>query len=161
METFSEYYDNGALKARGFKDGKGMQEKWVYYYESGALWKEVFFKDDLKHGVAIFWHENGNLYIESHNEKGKTLGSWKEYYENGKIKEIGEYKEEGYFPIDFWDESGNQLLIGGTGKKIEKFGHLELDIYEHFFENGKFVKEVKVSSARYESFIPDEDAEQK
>lgn len=122
MEISSEYYDNGVLKAYGSMNAKGKQGKWIYYYASGALWKEIFFYDDIMHGPATFWHEGGNKYIESQNEMGRTLGKWKEYYENGRINEIGEYTEDGYFPIDFWDEAGVQLLINGTGKKLENLG---------------------------------------
>lgn len=36
---------------------------------------------------------------------------------------------------------------------IIRFGAYNLDVYEHYFENGNLVKEVKLSSFRFEGFI--------
>ena len=154
MCLIKEYYDNGNLKAEGTKQ-KGLKEgKWTYFFESGMKYREINFSNDIEHGEWKMWHKNGNLYLEQKKMLGESHGYWKEYYENGNIKEIGEYYNTEYFPSDFWDEEGNQLLINGTGKKIEKFGHLELDIYEQYYEKGKLINEIKISSANYSKFIP-------
>ena len=133
MKKIKEYYSKNCLKAEGIlKDGK-KEGLWIYYYTMG-----------IENGIWRMWHENGNIYIEQNKNNGKTKGLWKEYYENGKIKEIGEYLEDEYMPKDFWDEEGNQLLKNGNGKKIEKFGYLGIDVFEHYIENGKLVKEVRI-----------------
>jgi len=154
MPIVREYYDNGSLKAKGVKKNGLKEGKWIFYLEDGKLFREIHFHSDIEDGEWKMWHKNGALYLEQMKVIGKSEGYWKEYYENGNIKEIGEYKNGAYFPIDFWDEGGTQLLKNGTGKKIEKFGHLELDIVEHYFENGKFIREVKISSAQYGGFTP-------
>lgn len=159
MKTYKEHFDNGVIKLEGFIDEKGNQGIWKYYFNSGIKWKELSYKDNVRNGLSTIWHENGNLYIQSNYVDGVLDGVWKEYYEDGMPKEVSEYKDGAIWPKDFWDEHGVQLLKDGNGKKIEKFGPLELDVYEQFFENGKFVKEVKISSIRYGSFTPDKDTE--
>lgn len=154
MELVKEYYDNGLLKAKGLMKENLKQGKWMFYFESGEIQMEINYKNDIQEGEFKRWYTNGHLAIESFYVGGSNDGYWKEYYENGSIKEIGEYKSGEYIPIDFWDEGGVQLLKNGTGKKIEKFGYLELDIFEHYFEKGKFIKEVKISSAQYRGFTP-------
>ncbi|MDP4247803.1 MAG: hypothetical protein Q8932_18330 [Bacteroidota bacterium] len=154
MELIKEYYDSGLLKASGLMQENLKQGKWMYYFESGEIQMEIRYKNNIRDGEFRRWYTNGNLAVESFYVGGSNAGYWREYYENGNIKEIGEYKDGTYIPNDFWDEGGNQLLKNGTGKKIEKFGHLELDIFEHYFENGKFIKEVIISSAQYRGFTP-------
>ena len=61
------------------------------------------------------------------------------------MKESGTNANGEYHPLEYWDEQGNQLMRDGTGKKIEVYGAMGLDIYEQYFENGKFIKEVKIS----------------
>lgn len=152
MKLIKEYYANGCLKAKGLMEGDLKQGKWMFYYENGELQMEVNYKDNIESGEFKRWYQNGNLAVETFYLQGKNSGSWKEYYENGKVKEVGEYKNGEYSPTDFWDEEGIQLLRNGTGKKIEKFGYSELDVYEQYFEDSKFIKEVKISSAHYGKF---------
>lgn len=144
MKKNKEYYSENCIKAEGFiKDGK-KEGQWIYYYENGNKFKEINYRMGIENGIWRMWYENGNLYIEDTMDNGKSNGLWREYYENGKIKEIGEYIEDNYTPKDFWDEEGNQLLKNGNGKKIEKFGADLIDVFEHYFENGKLVKEVRI-----------------
>ncbi|HTN08282.1 hypothetical protein [Agriterribacter sp.] len=152
MALAKKYYDSGVLKAEGIMQNGLKEGKWIYYFESGIKHREINFNNDVENGEWKMWHENGNLYLEQNKIHGRSDGYWKEYYESGELKEIGEYKNGEYFPIDFWDEGGNQLLKNGTGTKIEKFGHLELDIYKQYYKESKFIKEVKISSAQYGKF---------
>jgi len=153
MKLVEEYHNNGRLKAIGNVSSLNVKDGlWVYYYDDGTKHKEVLYND----GVDIewkSWFKNGTIQVEKFrvNEQDWSL---KEYYENGNIKEVGVYRNGEYVPLEFWDEDGNHLLHDGTGKKIEKFGYLELDVYEHYFEKGVFIKEVKISSAQYGRFEP-------
>jgi antitoxin component YwqK of YwqJK toxin-antitoxin module len=144
MKNVKEYYSENCIKAEGSVENGKKEGLWIFYYPDGKKNKEINYKVGIENGIWLMWHENGNLYIEQSKINGKTNGLWKEYYENGKIKEIGEYIEGVYTPKDFWDEEGNQLLKNGNGKKIEKFGADLIDVFEHYFENGKLVKEVRV-----------------
>ena len=144
MKSIKEYYSENCIKAEGWIENGKKEGLWIFYYPNGKKDKEINYKLGIENGIWLMWHENGNLFIEQSKVNGKTNGLWKEYYENGKIKEIGEYIEYSYFPKDFWDEEGNQLLKNGNGKKIEKFGADLIDVFEHYFENGKLVKEVRI-----------------
>ncbi len=144
MEKIHEYYENNQLKAEGYIIDQKKTGLWTYYYENGNKFREINYLEGIENGIWLMWHENGNLYLEENKLNGKTNGLWKEYYENGKIKETGEYIENDYSPKEFWDEDGNQLLKNGTGKKIEKFGAGGINIFEHYFENGKLAKEIRL-----------------
>ena len=61
-----------------------------------------------------------------------------------------------YYPNNFWDEKGEQLLKNGTGKVIRKFGPTEAEIFEQYFENGEYLGEKKISGAIYGKFKPKE-----
>jgi len=144
MKNIKEYYSENCIKAEGWLKDDKKEGLWLFYYPDGKKNREINYENGIENGIWRMWHENGNLYIEQNKINGKTKGLWKEYYENGKIKEIGEYLEDSYTPKDYWDEEGNQLLKNGTGKKIEKFGAGLIDIFEHYFEDGKFIKEIKL-----------------
>jgi antitoxin component YwqK of YwqJK toxin-antitoxin module len=152
MPIVKEFYDSGTLKAKGIKKDEQKEGQWIFYFEDGKIYREVNFRNNIEDGEWKMWHANGLLYLEQVKVLGKSEGYCKEYYENGSIKEIGEYRNGEYFPIDFWNEEGRQLLKNGSGKKIEKFGYLESDIFEHYFENGIFIREVKVSSTGFRGF---------
>ena len=144
MKNYKEYFPDGSLKAEGGMKKDKKDGLWTFYYRNGKKCRVVNYKMDIEDGDWVMWHENGNLYIESNKINGKTLGPWKEYYESGNIKETGYYTDDRYAPIDFWDERGNQLLKNGNGKKIEKFGADLIDVYEHYYENGKLIKDVRI-----------------
>ena len=55
--------------------------KW--YYESGALNREVPFKNGLNEGVGKSYYENGQLAVERGWRNGKEEGLWKCFDEYG------------------------------------------------------------------------------
>ena len=57
--------------------------------------------------------------------------------------------------MDFWDNEGNQILKNGTGKKIEEYGStLLVDVYEQYYNEGQFVKEIKIQGYKVLGFSP-------
>jgi uncharacterized protein len=144
MKKTIELYPSKIFKAEGYLiDGK-KNGLWKYYYENGTKHREIIYEKGIENGEWKMWHENGNPYIEQTKLNRKTIVIWKEYYNTGRIKEVGLYSENDYSPIDFWDEEGNHLLINGNGKKIEKLGVGGIDIFEHYYENGKLTKENRI-----------------
>ncbi|RZJ51455.1 MAG: hypothetical protein EOO19_00565 [Chryseobacterium sp.] len=132
------------MKTHGFLEDDIKVGTWTYYYVNGHRFKEITYENGIENGPWTMWHENGNLYIERFQDRGRTVGIWKEYYENGSLKEVREYRNGEYFPSDFWNESGDQLLLNGNGKKIESFGAGSLDVFEHYFIDGKLIKELRL-----------------
>ena len=144
MKKVREYYSDNLLKEEGYLHNCLREGLWIFYYQNGKTKREVYYQAGVEHGAWLMWHENGNIYIDQHKINGVTTGVWKEYYEDGKLKEIGEYIDGKYFPKDFWNEEGIQILKNGNGKKIEKFGAGLIDVFEHYFENGKLIKEIRI-----------------
>ena len=62
---------------------------------------------DIREGVAVSYHPNGNVAIEAPYKNGKLEGVYKSYYENGKPWQIIGYKDgiEDGVSTDFY-ESG-------------------------------------------------------
>lgn len=86
-----ERYDSGKIKnIFTYKNGK-RNGKAFGFYESGKLKKEVIFLDDNPIGISKMYYENGNLMVESKIVDGKNI-YYKEYYENGQLKQEVYYK---------------------------------------------------------------------
>lgn len=125
------------------------------YFSNGQIQTICDIVNGEKHGEFTRYFENGQIAIISTYVHGKSHGSLKEYYENGQIAEEGEYINGEYEVTNFWLESGEQLLRKGTGKTIRKYGAFDEDIYEQYFDNGKFVGEKKIGGIGYGKFKPD------
>ncbi len=93
-ETFitkKEYYDNGKIKSIYLIDtiGKGRGVSY-HFYENGLKSGEVFYKGKKIDGVSKIYL-NGKLTLEEHFVDGKKNGYSKNYDDEGKIFEEGEY----------------------------------------------------------------------
>jgi antitoxin component YwqK of YwqJK toxin-antitoxin module len=154
---YHEEFEEGVLIGRGFLEEGKKQGTWCYFYETGELKQEIEYVTGIEHGAYKFFGKDGTLLISATQVNGGFDGDWSEYYDNGQLKEVGKYNSNWYSPIDFWDREGNQLLKNGTGKKIEEYGANALtDIYEQYYYEGQFIKEVKVKGYTYLGFTPNE-----
>ena len=128
---------------------------WSYFYETGELKQEIEYNEGIENGEFKLFHENGLLAYTGMIVNGKHQGLWKEYYENGQIQEESMFTDDTCFPVNFWRENGEQILIKGTGMKIAKYGTESMeDVYEQYFDNGKFVKEIKIKGYKFLGFVP-------
>ncbi len=156
MEYHEEFEDE-LFTGRGFLEGDKKEGTWYYFYDTGELKQEIEYMKGIEHGIYKFFSKDGKLLISSTNVNGLLNGEWREYYEDGQLKEIGKYNNNEYSPIDFWDQEGNQLLKNGTGKRIEEYGaNALIDIYEQYYNEGRFVKEMKIQGYTYLGFTPKE-----
>ena len=82
-----DFYENGIIKLEiSHKNGKknGMGKK---YSTKGVLIGEFPYKDDELNGVVKQYNEvTGKLEIEANYKNGKTEGSLRAYYPNGKLE---------------------------------------------------------------------------
>lgn len=94
------------------------------YYKSGVLEKEGMSRNkegDSKEGEFIFYYENGTKKSATNFIKNRLNGLDSRWYENGKIKQEGEYivderKNESEYKVNqFWDNSGVQKVTDGNG----------------------------------------------
>jgi antitoxin component YwqK of YwqJK toxin-antitoxin module len=78
-----QYYSNGKIKVEGeYEEGK-KNGQWIFYYESGIIWSQGFFKQGLSTGKTKVFHENGQLFYEGEYVEGKKQGNWSFYNEEG------------------------------------------------------------------------------
>ncbi len=94
------------------------------YYKSGVLEKEGMSKNkegNSREGEFIFYYENGTKKSVSNYTKNLLNGKELRWYENGKIKQEGEYiadekKNQSEYKVNqFWDNSGVQKVTDGNG----------------------------------------------
>jgi uncharacterized protein len=141
-----------------------------YYYDTGKLHMQVNYQDSRKHGEGFEFDENGMIITEyayrnditisktSINRMDRTgarSGTWKTFYESGKLKSEAYYKAgklNGY--LKEYDEKGklisNKRYVDGEiyvePEKIEQ----KVIVKREFFDNGKvkatggFVNDVPV-----------------
>lgn len=86
-KDYEEFYESGALKIEGdFDENQARNGLWISYYEDGKKWSE-------------------SLYLH-----GKKEGHSVTFFPNGKVRYIGEYKNDEKFGLwRFYDEAGELM----------------------------------------------------
>lgn len=94
--------------------------------------------------ISIFKYQGGILAsverLNRKDENNKKQGLWKEFYEDGKIKEEKKYKDnvvDGY--VKTYDKKGNLINTEkfNNGKQVKNAPELaKLDVYKDYFEDG-------------------------
>jgi len=80
------------------------------YYLNNKIESVIPMLDSLKHGLSMYYFENGNLKEERPYINGKVEGVVKQYYENGKLKELFSIyrgKREGI--TTYYDENSGMI----------------------------------------------------
>ena len=93
------------------------------FYKSRNIFKEGIYEDNLAvHplGEITTYHENGYVASTTNYLKNRPVGKKETWHENGNPKEVRIYEtsDKGktiFKIIDFWDISGKQLVVSGTG----------------------------------------------
>ena len=74
------------------KDGRWILQR--HFYKGGQLEMEINLNgQNNHHGLFRTWYENGQLKEEGNFKDNKTDGLWKEYTENGQLKKEINYKD--------------------------------------------------------------------
>ena len=104
----SIFYDSSGFKVKETKyiDGKKSGKSLIYYPGTNKIKEENNFKNGIKDGVSVEYDENqqlktiyqfnmGVVYkkeeINRLDSEGKKQGVWREYHDNGKLKEEAFY----------------------------------------------------------------------
>ncbi|MBC7847211.1 MAG: energy transducer TonB [Flavobacterium sp.] len=98
----------------------------------------------IKTGTFVYYYENGNKKSITNYRLDKKYGECSEFYDNGNIKEEGEYTgnyvEAGksYKLNQYWDENKNHLIIDGNGNYScgNNKGYIETGKYKNGFKDG-------------------------
>ena len=133
---YIKLYPDGTIKEVGSFDRNKYFDSLKRYHENGVLEYEANYNSDGKEdGVVKFFYPNGQeeFVYESHN--GHPVGKATRYYENGDVKEIITYAEDGTVesssqvervnpPINIEDPGGSEELapkINGPRTKGSEF----------------------------------------
>ncbi len=118
---WQEYFENGAVKAKG-KYIKNLKEgKWEFYYKNGTIEQVGKYERNRYSGLWQWYYENGNLWKEEEYYNGREEGIYIEYDEYSEIIVQGEYfdgEREGEWEINVGDitEKGNYVTGLRDGK---------------------------------------------
>jgi antitoxin component YwqK of YwqJK toxin-antitoxin module len=86
LPLFAIWYASGKPRVRGHYDRDGYRARtWQFWYESGALAREVMYDAGVRHGLFLEWHENGQAKTEGEYEVGEREGRWRRWDEGGKL----------------------------------------------------------------------------
>jgi len=107
LEVQNEYYANGKVKISAmFRNGvpegilrqydsTGAIEK-TLLYKNGFVIGEGIVKDDgNRHGTWKDFYDDGSLKAIGNYDNGKQTGEWKFYYQGGKIEQTGKFSKSG------------------------------------------------------------------
>ena len=109
----------------------------------------------LKHGEFSISTLEGNFSVCGFVEKNKNVGSWKYFYDDGRLESVGSFiddKPHGnwiwYYKSGKVKSEGNYLSGKAEGRwvKYDERGNMNLMIY---YSNGKIVSEVKFSLPQF------------
>jgi antitoxin component YwqK of YwqJK toxin-antitoxin module len=139
----------------------------LYFYPSGQIKSSLKENSDGKMiGEYSRYHENGSLaYSYQLDNNGKHTGTYLEFYPDGSKKaEVDRRGEEPKY-INYWDESGVQQLVDGTGIYIDlytyegdtiRYEYQFVDFKKHGvqkeFRNGILVKYSEMNHGQYDGF---------
>lgn len=129
------FYPNGKLMALNIEGLRNLT--WYYkenYYSNGQLYVKMPLYDTIIFNVKTFW-SNGNLMEDAYYYGGMYLGPYKFYYENGQLKEEGQFRD---IPKSFKNYNFEQTTREGNWKFYDNNGNL---IKSENYKNEKFKKE--------------------
>lgn len=100
-------YHSGKLAAiEHYKDRK-KSGKWLWYRDGDRLHQEQNYLNGEAHGESKSFFKNGNLIYQRLFDKGKPIGTHKEYYESGAIKIVSTFTNGKSAEIKNYYESGS------------------------------------------------------
>jgi antitoxin component YwqK of YwqJK toxin-antitoxin module len=113
------------------------------YFTSGAVQTILEYKDGIPNGEIKSWSKKDVRQVEGFVANGKKTGTWKLYYESGKLKKQSVYQNDTENGEEiFWYENGNlqkkgSYLNGKLNGKYEWYFETGQKKQEGFFLNGR------------------------
>jgi antitoxin component YwqK of YwqJK toxin-antitoxin module len=137
LDVKNEYYDNGKVKTSGtYKDG----------IPEGVT--RIYSEDGLIIGGKTY--SNGFVVAEGiYDERGYQQGKWKEYYNDGKLKSEGEYKDGKR--IGEWIYYHNNGKIEQRGKFVA--GGKPNGEWKWYYETGNLLREEKFRNGKEDGMM--------
>ena len=79
--------ENGSFK-NGIKNGE-----WLIYHENGQLRSKENYTDGVWDGLREYYDKSGQLFYKGHFKSNRRDGIWESYYEDGQLEFKGNYKD--------------------------------------------------------------------
>jgi len=87
-------YPNGVIEMKGMMGGGLRQGQWVAFFPNGNVQSECQYKDNVAHGRTTVYRENGTKYWDGFYNKGRQVGKWKYWDEQGQLVAEKDYGGE-------------------------------------------------------------------
>lgn len=92
-QLWLQYYSTMQLRSRGLvKDGL-REGRWVFYHPNGLVQTECTFVNGLEDGSYRVFRDNGAPYYVGRYEKGRRVGTWEAYDQEGNLAGTQNYDE--------------------------------------------------------------------
>ncbi len=130
------YYSTGVPSLRvnmeaGFRHG--FEQQW---HPNARLKSEVLYQKGLRQGEARYYCANGIMQVSALYDKDRETGSQYQYYCDGRSKSVVTFSGSEMYLEQFWDPTGEQLVLDGYGRLIG-FDSLKRERYEIHYDMGQ------------------------
>lgn len=86
---YFEYHANGEIKIRGFyNDNLTREGLWLSYYENGIKWSEAYYSDGKRDGHNVTFYPSGKIRFVGEYKDDEKTGKWTFYDEEGNVTKI-------------------------------------------------------------------------
>lgn len=105
----------------GFKDSLGRWNGPVRdFYKDGDVQMKGMYKSNKRDGVFLYYSDHTTYRSAGRFVDDKAFGKWQTFHDNGKLaSEV--YYNNFYFVKNLWDSLGNQLVVDGNGREIQRY----------------------------------------
>ncbi|KAA3640180.1 MAG: hypothetical protein DWQ02_02425 [Bacteroidetes bacterium] len=104
----ANYFDNGEIESEGMIVDEKKEKLWTYYFPSGGIKQEIYYREGKPFEKAKFFYENGNIKTQAeYDGLGMKSGLWITYSREGQIFSKGNYshgKKAGQW--QYYNEAG-------------------------------------------------------
>jgi len=105
----------------GFKDSLRRWEGVVSdFYANGDIQMKGSYKDNKREGVFLYYSSHKTYTAAGRYQEDRRIGKWETFHRNGKIASETYYNNS-FFIKNLWDSLGNQLVIDGNGREIQRY----------------------------------------
>src|SRR5690606_25574111 len=141
----TEYYKNNDLSKTIKKDGYHIE----YRSNKGDLIGEGFIKNNKEQGEWKDYYRNGNVERIINFKNGEKHGSFKELYENGMVRVLGKmWNGRRSDTIKWFYESGKIKCLEIT--LLDTISKISHGISKHYNENGSLSKLINIKNEKKE-----------
>ncbi len=127
---YSSYYENGAVKNKGYFVNNVSIGDWSYYYESGELRMIGNVTEGKNNGLWEYYYESGGKKMEGHLVEGKRSGNWVIFSANGTKQSEGRYEDN--LRVGIW-----KYYASSGGLKASEEIKDDFSIYTEYYISGE------------------------